>query len=446
LEEPGSEEVDGASLGFFRAAFGFVLAWEVWRFFEQGWIERYYLGPEFHFTYTGFGWVRPLPDLPLHVFFVLLGLAALGIGLGLFHRLSSAAFAVGFTYVFLLEKARYLNHFYLVCLLAVLVAWLPLQGTFALDARRRGLRSTAPRWVLGLVRAQLGIVYFYAGIAKLNEDWLLRSEPLLTWLGRRTDHAVFGPLFAHPETAWFMSWSGFLLDLLAWPLLAWKRTRGLAFLALLAFHLTNAGTFGIGIFPWLMIAATTVFFEPDWPRRVPLLRRLAGPVRPSPLGVPVARGTLGPRLAVAWMVVQVLVPLRHFLYPGSVHWTEEGHAFAWHMKLRSKNADATFVVHDPASGKTWVVDPRRELLPWQARKMSGRPDMTLQYAHHLAEDYRARGFPEVEVRARVEASLNARPRQLLIDSDVDLARVRPSLGPSPWIVPLEPLVGGSATP
>ena len=38
--------------------------------------------------------------------------------------------------------------------------------------------------ILLLLRIEFAVVYAYAGIAKINEDWL-RGEPLRLWLGRR---------------------------------------------------------------------------------------------------------------------------------------------------------------------------------------------------------------------------------------------------------------------
>jgi hypothetical protein len=429
--------VDAASLGAFRLAFGVVLAVEVVRFFAGGWIAEFYLDPPFHFTYSGFHWVRPLPAVPMYAFFALLLASALGVALGVAYRACATFFAIGFTYVFLLEKARYLNHFYLVALLAFLLAALPAHRAYALGASRRP--DTVSAWMLGLVRAQVGLVYFYAGVAKLNEDWLGHAQPLIEWLGRRADHPVLGSLFASEATAWVMSWGGCLLDLAAWPLLAWRRTRPFMFACLVAFHLMNAATFGIGIFPWLMIPATTLWFAPDWPRRFAGRRRAAAaPPVPISALAPTTRRSEGVGLALAtvWLAIQVLVPLRHFLYEGNVHWTEEGHAFSWHMKLRGKDASAIFTVTDPETGQSWLVDPRDELTDWQTRKMSARPDMILEYARHLGRTTSAAGKPRRRVTVYAEASLNSRPRQLIVDPDVDLASVEPTLGHATWIVPL----------
>jgi vitamin K-dependent gamma-carboxylase len=138
-----------------------------------------------------------------------------------------------------------------------------------------------------------------------------------------------------------------------------------------------------------------------------------------------------------FLAIQVLVPLRYFLYPGNVSWTEEGHRFAWMMKLRDKDADARFTVRDPASGREWRVSPERYLLRHQVGEMESRPDMILQFAHHLARVWeREHGVSGAEVRARVCASLNGRPPALLIDPQRDLARVERNLRHADWVLPL----------
>ncbi len=51
-------------------------------------------------------------------------------------------------------------------------------------------------------------------------------------------------------------------------LLLWRRTRLVAWVAVVAFHVATWLLFPIGVFPWLMIGVTTIFFEPDWPERI----------------------------------------------------------------------------------------------------------------------------------------------------------------------------------
>ena len=77
-----------------------------------------------------------------------------------------------FTYVELLDKSNYLNHYYFVSLVAFMLIWLPTT-----------LRTPqVPRMVVFSFRFMLGLVYGYAGIAKLNADWMLHAQPLASVL------------------------------------------------------------------------------------------------------------------------------------------------------------------------------------------------------------------------------------------------------------------------
>jgi len=139
---------------------------------------------------------------------------------------------------------------------------------------------------------------------------------------------------------------------------------------------------------------------------------------------------------IVYLAVQLFLPLRHYLYPGNVSWTEEGHNFAWHMKLRTKTGEAVFTVTHPDSGQTWTIKPEEHLKSHQVMKMSTKPELILQFGHYLAEEKRREGYDNVEVRARVMVSLNGRQPQLLIDPNVDLTKEEITLLPARWIVPL----------
>lgn len=427
--------VDIASLALFRILFGAAMVQEAVRYAMMGWISEYYIDPKFYFTYYGFQWVKPWAGNGMYVHFAVMGLAALGVMLGAWYRLCAIVLFITFTHVFLLEQAHYLNHFYLICLLAFLMIFIPAHRALSVDAwRRPSLRSNdAPAWCLWLLLAQISIVYFYAGIAKLNADWL-HGEPMRTWLGERTHIPLIGQFFDKEWVILLFNHGGLAFDLFIVFLLLWKRTRIFGFVWAIAFHLLNFVLFNIGIFPWLMIAATLLYFRPDWPRLVFKWRRSGTVSKWHEARWPRA---VTAALAV-YLGIQLLVPLRHFLHRGSVHWTEEGHRFSWHMKLRDKNGTARFYVTDPVRGNTWEVHPRLYLTARQTSKMSVRPDMILQFAHYIARDQarRRRISHALEVRARVMASLHGRPPQLLIDPKVNLAAQKRSLRSADWILPL----------
>lgn len=443
---------DLAGLVAFRVLLGALLLVDLARYELAGWVDEHYLEPTFLFTYPGFGWVHPLPGPWMHVLFVALMGAALAVVVGWRHRLAAWALTVGQAYLFLLAATRYLNHAYLLIVLTGLLACSPAHRGLSLDARRRPelRRGWAPAGAQWLLRAQLGIVYVFGGLAKIDADWLA-GEPVRGWLAAR----------AHTAPPWIGEWlsseaavglvvqGGLWFDLLVTPALLWRRTRVVAVLASVAFHLSNAWLFSIGIFPWVMLAATTLFLEPSWPRRLPWIgswidARLGPRPSPAPVEPPPPRARVWLGLAGAWLVAQVVLPLRHHLYPGDVAWTEEGHYLAWRMKLRTKDGAARFVVRAPSTNETWVVDPADELTGYQVHKMVGKPDLVLRYAHHLAERWRSERGLEVEVRAQVNVSLNRRMRRPLVDPTVDLAKVEDSLGAAAWIMPgpEDPVPGG----
>ena len=449
------EPVDIASLVFFRIAFGAIMVWEVAKYFVHGWIKLDYIDPDYHFSYYGFGWVQQWLGNGMYFQFLALGVMAACIALGLWYRVAAALFFLGFAYVFLLDQALYLNHFYLIVLVSFLMIFIPAHRSFSLDALLRpGLRSrTVPAWALWILAVQMGIVYFYGGLAKLNGDWL-RGEPMRRWLAAKTDFPVIGPLFTEEWMVYLFSYGGLLFDLLIVPFMLWRRTRLVAFAFALAFHLTNSQLFHIGIFPWFAIAATTLFFPPSWPRRLVgflwgLGRSLQQPAsereeketrEEDASGVPTRlqmRQWIVVSLLGVFLAVQLLVPLRHFLYPGNVSWTQEGHRFAWHMMLRTTKGVAMFHAADPESGRTWMIDPMDHLSMRQAVHVVMYPDMALQFSHSLADSLRAEGYEQIEVRANVMASLHGRESQHLIDPTVDLAAQPRTLAPAPWILPLE---------
>ena len=301
LAAAGGRPVDSSSAALFRAAFGLVCLAGVIRFFAHGWVSGLYVEPAHHFTYLGFAWVTPWPAWGMQLHFALLGILALGIAAGYQYRACALGFFLGFTYVELLDKTNYLNHYYWVTLVSFLMVFLPLHRSMSVDgwlALRRGRRLAAGAWdtvpavTLWILRGQVAVVYLFAGIAKLNPDWLFEAQPLRIWLHHHTDMPLAGPLLGEAWVAYAMSWSGALFDLTIVCWLLWRRTRLWAFLIVGAFHLLTWLLFPqIGVFPWLMLGGALVFFPPNWPRRLAGRLRTGSrrPRRRPPLLLPEAR-------------------------------------------------------------------------------------------------------------------------------------------------------------
>ncbi len=401
----------------------------------------------FTFRYFGFEWVHPLPEPFFTAFFILGFLSGIAVALGWRFRLTAPVFALCFTYLFLLDKSHYLNHAYLFVWLAWLLVFTPAWREWSLDVRRdpRRWSPVAPKWSVYVFPLLMGLVYFFGGINKINYDWLIEAMPLHLWLAARAEMPVLGPLFALKSTAYAMAWGGMFLDLLAPFLLLHRRLRWVALGLLLSFHATNHLIFNIGIFPYLSLVLTSMFFDPDWPRgaviwlsgrvdRVRCWRQewvlRIGDRSPAPISSP-----LRPAALLLLIGVHVLLPLRNYAFGSDVNWTEEGHRYSWRMMLRSKQGMGYYRVVDPAGGREEAVHPLDSLGQKQYLKMVTHPDMILQYAHHLRDVRAAAGHP-VKIYGEFRVRLNGRRIQRYIDPEVDLAQTEWHwLSAKPWILP-----------
>lgn len=439
--------VSAASLAVFRISFGVAVAVNALLFLPQL-VHRYYIEPTFAVSYGPFGDVVALPGIWMYLVYLAMVVMGVLIALGRWYRSAIAVFFVLTTYVFLLDATFFQNHEYLISLLALLLFFIPADAMWSLDTRRvsSGASPTVPVWTVWILRFQVGVPYFFGGVAKLNPDWLA-GEPLRTWLGRRTDVEPMASIMANSTFVWFAVFGAIVIDLLAVPLLSWRRTRLTTYGVLVGFHLVNAWTFGLYVFPWLMIAATTIFFAPDWP--LELIARWRRPHRAAidPAAresMPVAgdgmavtapwRARLLAGFLASWIVVQLVVPLRPLLIDSNPSWSEEGHQFSWHMMLRQKTGTVAFELSD--GRRRWSVDPRDHLSADQLPDVATQPAHLVQFAYHLSER-----FDGASVFAETSVSLNGRRPQQIVDPTLDLTTV-PTMwfGRADWITPLhEPL-------
>jgi vitamin K-dependent gamma-carboxylase len=440
IRAAATRQIDIASLAAFRIIFGTVMFAGCVRLLTSGWIDTMYVEPQWFFTYAGFGWVKAWPAWGMYLHYGVLAVLALAIATGAFYRVVMPLFTLGFLYTQLIDVTNYLNHHYLAVLLGGLLTCLPAHATWSIDARRRPelRRTTVPAWMVWLVRFQIGIVYTFAGLAKLKVDWLLHGQPLNLWLAARTETPLVGRLFAEQWIAYAMAWAGFLFDTTIALWLSWRRTRVVAYAVVLMFHGATGYLFNIGMFPIIMTSSALIFFSPSWPRTLLARFGMHSPAPDARHEVSVAPSRATRVAIVIYVVAQVLLPLRHHVYPGSVVWNEDGMRFAWHVLIREKHGNVMLVAVF-ADGRRLEVPPRNYLTPRQEREMAGQPDLILQLARHVGADLRGRGFHGFAIHADTSVSLNGRPPIPMIDPSVDLLQVT-DLGPRDWVLadPQEP--------
>lgn len=436
------KQTSAAPFSVFRIGFGIMMLISIIRFWSYGWIETLYINPKFHFSYYGFEWVKPLGEWTYLLFFVC-GLSAFFIALGFKYRLSVLVFFLSFTYIELMDKTTYLNHYYFISILSFLMLFLPANAYFSIDnVLKKKQFSTIPRWTIDAVKLLIGIVYFYAGLAKINSDWLLKAMPLKIWLPSKYDLPFIGEKLTQQE--WFhyaMSWGGMFYDLSIPFLLLYKKTRVLGFVLVVFFHLFTRVLFPIGMFPYIMIVGSLIFFDAQLHQKIiESIKKILRFFKVKLKSVPVYKFQYsGQRLVLhvlgLFFMLQLLIPFRHVLFPGELFWREEGYQFSWRVMLMEKRGYANFKVVNPKKNTFFYVDNTDFLTGFQEKQMSTQPDFILEYAHYLAEQFRAQGHHPIEIYVDSHVALNGRLSKPFIDPTVDLLKQNQSFRPKSWILP-----------
>ncbi|MBN8696011.1 MAG: HTTM domain-containing protein [Bacteroidetes bacterium] len=440
------EQVSIAPLVVFRIIFGGMMLGSIIRFWLNGWIEDLYIKPVFFFTYYGFEWVKPLGETGTYLIFIVMALSALMVMIGFKYRLSSIAFFLTFTYVELIDKTNYLNHYYFISIVAFLMIFLPAGRNFSLDVYfdQQKKLTHIPRVFIFTIQLQLGIVYFFAGVAKLNYDWLFEAQPLRIWLQPHTDLPVLGYFMDKIWIAYFFSWFGAIYDLSIPFFLSFKKTRGYAYFFVIAFHVLTRVLFQIGMFPYIMILATLIFFSESF--HVKLLGYISKPfIRSKELihseGRAFHFGSLFKKMFLTFIAIhffiQIILPFRYVLYPGKLFWTEQGFRFSWRVMLMEKAGKAFFYVTDKKTGRVGETMMDNDLTPNQEKMMSTQPDFILQYAHHLEKKYKAMGMVDPKITVDCYVTLNGSGSRPYINKYVDLTKIKDGFHHKWWILPFE---------
>jgi len=441
---------EAAPLAVFRMLFGLMMLASLIRFWSYGWIDKLYIQPKFFFSYYGFEWVQPL-GIYTYLIFIICALSAIGVMLGFKYKCAISIFFLSFTYIELMDKTTYLNHYYFISVLSFLMIFLPANAYFSIDAFKNIKQSFQyiPKWTIDSVKLLLGVVYFYAGLAKLNSDWLFKAMPLKIWLPSKFEVPFFGDYFNEAWTHYVFSWGGALYDLTIPFLLLYKRTRWLAFSLVVFFHVFTKVLFPIGMFPYIMIVSTLIFFDAKFHKKIiswinkffkvdwKLIDNniYLKPIETTSLKIKYAFISV----FFAW---QLLMPFRNLLYPGELFWTEEGYRFSWRVMLMEKAGYAQFKIVNAETGKWFYVNNDDFLTIFQQKQMATQPDFILQYSKYLEKHFQKQGHKNIEIYVQSYVTLNGRPSTPYIDPNIDLTKQKESFKHKNWILPFKDEIKG----
>lgn len=427
-------QLSAAPIAIYRIGFGLLMFISTIRFISNGWVESQYLTPTFHFRFELFESLPYPSEIGIWCLFIAMLISAFLITVGLFYRFATILFFLSFTYVEILDKTNYLNHYYFVSLIAFLLIFIPANRYFSLDARLGFTKpsSTCSLWEIRILQFQIAIVYFYAGLAKINYDWLIQAQPLKYWLHTTNHWAIWGDLLKQNWVAYLFSWFGAFYDLFIVVFLIIPKTRPIAYSIVVIFHLVTWILFPIGVFPWVMIVATLIFFNATFHERILQVIRTFFKLKPIKYNsVKKKKNKLILLLIGTYMTFQIVFPLRYLAYEGPIFWTESGYRFSWRVMLMEKTGYATFFVME--GDDEMEINNSDFLTPNQEKMMSTQPDMILQYAHFLSQTFSDTSiskfghqfqFNQPEVHAEVFVTLNSRPHQLYVNKNLDLTTIK----------------------
>lgn len=419
-----SENIDNSGLVIFRILLGLLIVAESFGAILLGWVEAVFIQSKFTFNFIGFDFLQILHGEKMYSYFFVMGIFGLLITFGLFYRLAMTVFTLLWATVYLIQKESYNNHYYFLILICIIMIFLPANGKLSIDAKLfpKIKQTKIPRWMPYLLLFQLAILYFYAAIAKLYPDWLdgTFSRILLNGI---TQRQFLLDIFNQKWFLLFYAYAGILFDLLIMPALLWKRTRKLAILASFGFHLFNAYSLKIGIFPFLALSFIVLLYD-----SIPL-KFLKNEQEISP------NKNLNTKFFlvffVPFFIVQLVLPLRHHFIKGDVLFTEEGHRLAWRMMLRERKGTLNIKVVDKKTGLTHYHNYASELTPKQVKLLSNSPDIIWQYCQKLKKEAKK----PISIFVECSVSINRRPYYKLIDEKTDMATAKfDYFGHNEWIL------------
>jgi len=384
-----------------------------------GWVRRTLIEPEFTFNFIGFEWLQPLPDPGMYIYFFIMGTLGIMIAVGYKYRFAIIGFTLLWAGVYLMQKTSYNNHYYLLVLVSAFMAIFPAHRYFSVDAKQNPsiLKNYMPGWVKWSIVLQLLIVYTYASIAKMYGDWI-DFGMVKVLMASKADYYLIGSLLQEPWLHKIIGVFGILFDLLIVPALLWKPTRKWAFFASIFFHLFNAIVFQIGIFPFLSLAFIVFFFEPMSIKNIFFKKKVF--YTDSEIKTPLYKSGLLLGFGL-YFLIQLLLPVRHYLITDEVLWSEEGHRLSWRMMLRSRSGKANFKIVNNENSDSEFVKLNDYLTQKQRTRVMAYPDFTWQFAQHLKKEYAKRGEDISVYAVNSKISINGRPYLPFLDPEVDLA-------------------------
>lgn len=443
---------DPACLGTLRVLFGFLMVLDTIQ--ERGMaIADILWGTDDNdiCRFPFFNFLHPLPLVWMYVMYIFMLGAAIGIMFGLKFRISCAIYVGCYWYLFFLDKTTWNNHSYLFGILAFLFAISDANRYWSLDGffNSKINNTHIPLWNYTLLRAQVFLVYFIAGLKKLDLDWMSGYS-----MQSLSEHWVFNPfkIFLTPVQIdlYIVHFGGLIIDLCIGFILFFDKTRRVGLIIATSFHLMNSQIFSIGMFPYTMIATEMLFCSSSWPRKLFRLmpdqlkiftpeekdiipsfhciynknnfefENLQSNAKQDHLPtVPKSKHKFFTGFTLIFVIWQGFLPYSHGITKGYNNWTNGLYGYSWDMMVHHWSVQHVRIKYfDIDKGESGYLDP----MVWAggSRRWSSHADMMKQYAECISDHLKMYNITHVEIYFDIWQSLNGRFQQRMVNPHVDI--------------------------
>lgn len=432
------EPVNATGIDAFRRIFAFFLIIQIYSFYSANIINYTFVLNQIRIPFDFAAWIPLLPGKMMNLVLFVEFIGAVLLFSIKYARIGALIYLISFGYLLMVDVSYYNNHFYFILLLCLFfVFYNPL---------KIGTTLFIPKILLNLFKFQVIVVYFFAGVVKLNTDWLINLEPMGEIM-RSTGFHWNKPML------YFYAYAGTIFDLFIGFALLFPKLLKPAIILNILFHLSNFIMFesgqnqDIGIFPFLMISTNLLFINADklqnWlAKNIPFLSIKANAEKKSKTSSAIVfdlstnqkKWTIN--FVVFYILIQLFLPFRHFLIRGDVDWTSEGFYFAWRLKVRSKTSSVVIKLKDGPNSELMIVNPYNFLNTLQYKAVCDNPAAMHSFMQQLKNKASGLGMKQPLFYLTWYSSMNGHSKQLMMDSTLEFGSLKHKIfGKDEWILP-----------
>lgn len=437
------EKTDNTKLTLFRIVFGVLVAIYCWGAMATGWVEQTFVEVPVTFNFIGFEWTYFLIGKTMYGVFALMGVLGLLITIGFLYRISSVLLWFLFGLTFFMQKSNYTDYSYLMLWSCFFMAIVPANRYYSVDSALdlKKYSEVTDKWVILIFKIQVALYYFFSGIAKFSANWLegdfmrISLEKAIPQYAESHYFQWLVPFLQNLELPSVLSLAVILFNIVVIPLLVFKPTRIIAVCLALVIHSILSFVVKVETFPSVLLAMMIFFFDTETIRNWTFPFKGRGLIPAKIKQRKYYRSIVTSSFAFL-LLLQIYLPLRHYLIPGEVEWTAEGARLAWRANTVHRTGQIEFKVELPPQYPP-VKENLNETLPsHQAAMLAVQPDFIWQYVQRLKEKYQQKGYDSIRVYAiKSKISLNGGAFLPYISATTNLAKQKWSyFGHQPWIL------------